>query len=47
MDAKQGELEEKLAEILKQAADVACQIQAVEQGPGTPHYDEIAHEVGK
>lgn len=50
MDAKQAELEEKLAEILKQAADVACQIQAVEQGPGTPHYDQIeipAHEVGQ
>jgi len=50
MDAKQAELEEKLVGILKQAANVACQIQAVEQGPGTPHYDEIelpAHEVGQ
>jgi len=50
MDAKQTELEEKLAGILKKAADVACQIQAVKQGPGTPHYDEIevpAHEVGQ
>ena len=50
MDAKQTELEKRLAEILKQAADVACQIQAVEQGPGTPHYDQIeipAHEVGQ
>ena len=50
MDAKQVELEEKLAEILKQAADVASQIQAIEQGPGTPHYDQIeipAHEVGQ
>lgn len=50
MDAKQAELEKKLAEILKQAADIACQIQAVEQGPGTPHFDQIeipAHEVGQ
>lgn len=50
MDAKQAELEEKLAGILKQAADVASQIQAIEQGPGTPHYDQIeipAHEVGQ
>ena len=50
MDARQAELEEKLSGILKQAADVAAQIQAIEQGPGTPHYDQIeipAHEVGQ
>jgi hypothetical protein len=50
MDAKQAELEGKLTEILKRAADVACQIQAAKQGRGTPHYDEIelpAHEVGQ
>ena len=50
MDAKQTELEKKLTEILEQAADVAAQIQALEQGPGTPHYDQIeipAHEVGR
>ena len=50
MDAKQAELERKLAESLKRAADIACQIQAAKQGPGTPHYDEIeipAHEVGQ
>ena len=50
MDAKQVELEKDLAEILKQAADVACQIQAFEQGAVTPHYDQIeipAHEVGQ
>ena len=41
MDAKQTELEKKLTEILEQAADVAAQIQALEQGPGTPHYDQI------
>jgi len=50
MDAKQAELEGKLAEILKRASGIACQIQAAAQGPGTPHYDEIelpAHEVGQ
>jgi len=50
MDAKQPRLEEKLAELLKQASEVAAQLQAVEQGPGTPHYDQIeipAHEVGQ
>jgi hypothetical protein len=50
MDAKQAELEGKLAESLKRAADIACQIQAAKQGLGTPHYDEIeipAHEVGQ
>ena len=34
MDAKQTELEGKLAESLKRAADIACQIQAAEQGAG-------------
>jgi hypothetical protein len=50
MDAKQAVLEEKLAEILRQAAEVGAQIQAIEQGPGTPHYDQIeshAHGVGQ
>jgi hypothetical protein len=50
MDAKQAALEEKLAEILRQAAEIGAQIQAVEQGPGTPHYDQIeghAHDVGQ
>lgn len=50
MDAKQAELEEKLAEILKEAAQLGAQIQAIEQGPGTPHYDQIeshAHGVGQ
>ena len=50
MDAKQTKLEKELAEILKQAADVASRIQALKQGPGTPHYDQIeipAHEVGQ
>ena len=50
MDAKQAELERKLAESLKRTAEVACQIQAIEQGSGTPHYDDIempAHEIGQ
>ena len=50
MDAKQQELEDKLTEILRHAADVASQIQQHEQGSGTPHYDQIesaAHEAGQ
>ena len=50
MDAKQNHLDEKLADLLKQVAEVASQIQAQEQGPGTPHFDQIeipAHEVGQ
>lgn len=50
MDANQNQLDKKLADLLKQAADVAAQIQAQQQGPGTPHFDQIeipAHEVGQ
>jgi hypothetical protein len=50
MDAKEAELERKLAESLRRAAEIASQIQAAKQGSGTPHYDEIevpAHEVGQ
>lgn len=50
MDAKQAHLEEKLANLLKQTSEVAAQLQAAQQGPGTPHYDQIelpAHEVGQ
>jgi len=50
MDAKQAALEEKLANLLKQAAEVGAQIQAIEQGPGVPHYDQIeshAHQCGQ
>lgn len=50
MDAKQAHLEEKLANLLKQTSQVAAQLQAAQQGPGTPHYDQIempAHEVGQ
>ncbi len=49
MDATQKQLEEKLANLLKQTAEVAAQIQAEEQGSGTrtgqlffPSHDPIA-----
>lgn len=50
MDAKRQALEEKLQESLKQAAAIATQLQALDQGAGTPHFDQIelpAHEVGQ
>jgi len=50
MDATQSVLDEKLDNLLTRAAEVASQIQAEKQGPGTPHYDDIeipAHEVGQ
>ena len=50
MDAKQAQLEKKLEDLLKQTAEVSAQLQAIEQGPGVPHYDEIegsAHGLGQ
>jgi len=50
MDAKRTKLDKKLSNILKEASRVACEIQAIDQGPGVPHYDEIedsANEVGQ
>ncbi len=50
MDAKQAALEAELAEHLQRAAEVASRLQKLEQGRGTPHYDQIesaAHEVGQ
>jgi hypothetical protein len=50
MDAKRVALEAELAEVLQRASEVACRLQKLEQGPGTPHYDQIesaAHEVGQ
>jgi hypothetical protein len=50
MDAKHAALKKKLDEILRQAAEVGAEMQALEQGPGTPHYDQIeshAHDVGQ
>ncbi|HUP79038.1 MAG TPA: hypothetical protein VM260_10830 [Pirellula sp.] len=50
MDAKQLLLKEKLESLLKQAASVAAQLQAAEQGNKTPHFDQIelpAHALGQ
>ena len=50
MDAKQAQLETKLADLLQQTAQIASQLQAVEQGSGTPHFDQIeipAHQTGQ
>ena len=50
MDAKQVALEQELSELLQRASEVASRLQKLEQGRGTPHYDEIesaAHEVGQ
>lgn len=50
MDAKQGRLQKKLDELLKEAAQVAGELQALEQGEQTPHFDQIelpAHALGQ
>ena len=50
MDAKQVELEAELREHLRRASEVACRLQKLEQGRGTPHCDQIesaAHDVGQ
>lgn len=50
MDAKQAHLEKKLVNLLKQTSQAAAQLQAAQQGSGTPHYGQIeipAHEVGQ
>ncbi|MEM7317180.1 MAG: hypothetical protein AAF497_28935 [Planctomycetota bacterium] len=50
MDAKRADLEGKLEGLLAQASSVAAEIQAIDQGDSTPHYDQIelpAHETGK
>jgi len=50
MDAKRIGLEEKLEFHLQQASVTAAQLQAMEQGTATPHFDQIeqpAHEVGQ
>jgi hypothetical protein len=50
MDAKQVALEAELSEYLQRASEVACRLQKLEQGRGTPHFDQIesaAHEVGQ
>lgn len=50
MDAKRTALEAKLEDYLKQASAIAAELQALEQGRQTPHFDQIelpAHEVGQ
>ena len=50
MDANDLQLEAELSDLLRRTAEVAARIQAVEQGAGTPHYDQIegpAHEIGQ
>jgi hypothetical protein len=50
MDAKIAQLKEKFEFHLKQATEVAAQLQGIEQGDRVPHYDEIelpAHEMGQ
>lgn len=50
MDAKQERLQKRLEALLKQASSVATELQRIEQGEGTPHYDQIelpAHALGQ
>jgi hypothetical protein len=50
MDARQQRLQKKLEDLLQQATAVATELQGIEQGPGTPHYDQIempAHALGQ
>jgi hypothetical protein len=50
MDAKEAQIREKLEICLKQATELAAQLQAIEQGDRIPHYDEIelpAHSMGQ
>lgn len=50
MDAKRSQLESKLAFHLQEAATLASELQAADQGEQTPHFDQIelpAHEIGQ
>jgi hypothetical protein len=50
MDAKRDQLQKKLEDLLAQAAATAAELQGIEQGSGTPHYDQIelpAHALGQ
>jgi hypothetical protein len=50
MDANRDRLQKKLEDLLKQASAVAAELQGIEQGSGTPHYDQIelpAHALGQ
>lgn len=50
MDAKSTLLSQKLESLLSQAAAVAAELQGLEQGKETPHFDQIelpAHALGQ
>jgi hypothetical protein len=50
MDAKRDRLQKELEDLLARTSAVAARLQAIEQGPGTPHYDQIelpAHRLGQ
>lgn len=50
MDAREAQLKEKFEFHLKQATEIAAQLQAIDQGDRVPHYDEIelpAHAMGQ
>jgi DNA repair exonuclease SbcCD ATPase subunit len=50
MDAKQARLQKRLEDLLREASTVAAELQGIEQGSGTPHYDQIelpAHALGQ
>jgi hypothetical protein len=50
MDAKRQGLQKKLEDLLSQATAVAVQMQGMDQGGGTPHFDDIelpAHALGQ
>ena len=50
MDAKKLQLREKLESLLQEATRVASELQAIDQGGRTPHFDQLelpAHELGK
>jgi hypothetical protein len=50
MDAQHSRLQRKLEDLLQQASAVAAELQGLEQGSGTPHYDQIelpAHALGQ
>lgn len=50
MDASRARLQKKLDHLLAQASAVAAELQALDQGGKTPHYDQIelpAHALGQ
>jgi hypothetical protein len=50
MDASRARLQKKLDDLLSQASTVAAELQALDQGRTTPHYDQIelpAHALGQ